>query len=512
MSKKYKKLPDDFDASLYKYIHKDLKKYNDLEAKIHYMIIGFDEQRNYQLENQIPKDFDAEMYKYYNPDLNSMNDLQLKIHYLKYGAIENRVYKIDALPSDFNVEMYSLLNKDISHMPNGWLEMHYSQYGKKEDRKYKDSFFDKEFFIKENKIKNYSGYQDYLKDIRQIKSKKIKDLIENIKEIKDCILLVSHENSIYGATNYLYTIYKMLKKNNKNVILIDDFENTKILNKFSLKKEEVLTYLGDPTLLYWMCVKINPKLIYFNSMNSQIANVVNFIDKDKYIMHSHEIREHFACDISPSFVVSQRISNQYNSLPKIQPPILTEEMISIINKNLKENFEVKNLNGKLDKNKITIGMCGSLTERKNYRLFIEVAKELKDFNFIWVGGSETIENKEIPNLFHIKDTKRPHSYYKYMDYFVLFSKQDPCPYVVLENLYVGNKVLTFKENIYTDHKCDLLKDIYFEFDGEINLDNAIEFIQKICLNKADRSNQNGKTYIEENFTKLTDDMLNLLKQ
>jgi glycosyltransferase involved in cell wall biosynthesis len=509
MSKKYGKLPSDFDPDIYKYLHKDLKQYNLLESKIHYLIKGFDEARNYKLENQMPEDFNTEMYKYYNPDLNSMNDLQLKIHYLRHGLSEGRVYKIE-LPSDFNVEMYSALNKDITNMPYGWLEMHYFKHGKSENRKYKDVFFDKEFFVKENNITNYSGYKDYLKDIRQIKSKKIKDLISKIKEIKDCILLVSHENSIYGATNYLYTIYKMLKKNNKNVILVDDFENTKILNKFNLKKEDVLTYLGDPTLLYWMCIKINPKLIYFNSMNSQIADVVKFLDKNKYIIHSHEIRQHFTCDIFPTFVVSKRISEQYNSIPKIQQPIFTEDMIEIMNKNLKENFEVRNLNKQIDKNKITIGMCGSLTDRKNYKLFIEAAKELKDLNFLWIGGSQSIENKEIPNLFHIKDTKRPHSYYKYIDYFVLFSKQDPCPYVVLENLFMGNKVLTFKENIYTDHKCDLLKDIYFEFNGEINLENVIEFIQKICLNKADRSNQNGKKYIEENFTKLTDEMLELL--
>lgn len=509
MSKKYITIPKDFDANIYTYINKDLKKLNELEAEIHYIIKGVYENRVYKLENQLPIDFNSVMYKYYNPDLNLMNDLQLKIHYLKHGILEGRVYRIE-LPSDFDVKAYSLLNKDISGMPNGWLEMHYFLHGKMENRKYKDDLFDEDFFIKENNIQNYCGYEDYLKDIRQIKSKKLKDLISKIKEIKDCILLVSHENSIYGATKYLYTIYKMLKKNNKNVILIDDFENGKLLNKFGLKKDEVLFYEGDPTLLYWMCIKVNPKLIYFNSMNSQIADVVKFIDKSKYIIHSHEVRQHFTCDIFPSFVVSKRISEQYNSIPKIQQPIFTEDTIEIMNKNLKENFEVRNLNGPINKNKITIGMCGSLTERKNYKLFIEVAKELKNFNFLWIGGSETIESKEIPNLFHIKDTKRPHSYYKYMDYFVLFSKIDPCPYVVLENLYAGNKVLTFKENIYTDHKCDLLKDIYFEFDGEINLENAIKFIQETCLNKADRSNLNGKLYIEQNFTKLTEEMLNLL--
>jgi glycosyltransferase involved in cell wall biosynthesis len=509
MSKKYTSPPEDFDAEIYQFLNKDLKNYSTLESKIHFIVKGFNENRKYKLENELPIDFDPAMYKYYNPDLISMSDLHLKIHYLKHGISEGRVYRIE-LPNDFDVKTYGLLNKDITNMPNGWLEMHYFQHGKKENRKYKDDLFNEEFFIKENNVQNYSGYEDYLKDIRQIKSKKLKELINKIKEIKDCILLVSHENSIYGATNYLYTIYKMLKKTNENIILIDDFENGKLLNKFGLKRSEVLFYEGDPTLLYWMCVKINPKLIYFNSMNSQIADVVKFIDKSKYVIHSHEVRQHFTCDVFPSFVVSKRISEQYNSIPKIQQPIFTEDMIEIMNKNLKESFEVRNLNGPLNKNKITIGMCGSLTERKNYRLFIETAKELKDFNFLWVGGSETIESKEIPNLYHIKDTKRPHSYYKYMDYFVLFSNIDPCPYVVLENLYAGNKVLTFKENIYTDHKCDLLKDIYFEFDGEINLENAIKFIQETCLNKADRSNLNGKLYIEQNFTKLTQDILDLL--
>jgi hypothetical protein len=97
-----------------------------------------------------------------------------------------------------------------------------------------------------------------------------------------------------------------------------------------------------------------------------------------------------------------------------------------------------------------------------------------------------------------------------LDYFILFSVVDPCPYVVLENLYLGNNVLTFKDNIYTNHKCKLLKDIYFEFDGEINEQNAISFIKEKCLLKTNRQNKNGKKYIEENFVQLKQQLISYL--
>ena len=50
----------------------------------------------------------------------------------------------------------------------------------------------------------------------------------------------------------------------------------------------------------------------------------------------------------------------------------------------------------LDKSKITIGMCGQISERKNYKLFIKVSILYPNYNFMWIG--DTIDNGNIANL------------------------------------------------------------------------------------------------------------------
>jgi hypothetical protein len=129
-----------------------------------------------------------------------------------------------------------------------------------------------------------------------------------------------------------------------------------------------------------------------------------------------------------------------------------------------------------------------------------VSKLYPQYNFLWVGGVEGFFPK-IDNLYHVPLVKLPFIYYKLMDYFILFSQEDPCPYVVLENLYVNNKVITFKDNIYTDHKCDQTKDIYFEFNGEVSIENLCKAIDEKVIEKTNRIG-NGKKYIMDNFTKI----------
>ena len=483
---KYKQLPKDFDVAVYRACNsEELKECSNLECEVHYIIYG-NEKSCYKSQHVLPPDFDPERYKRYNPDLNNLTDEQLKAHYYQHGLKENRVYKIE-LPPDFDVEVYKLRNKDISDCPNGWLERHYFQYGKAENREYKDKFFNKDFFIKHNKVKNYKGYTDYLKDIRQIKSKEIFNKIKNIRERKNCILLVSHENSFYGATNYLYLVYSILKKHNKKVVIVETEPNTQLLKKYSVKAEDVMYYYKDATLLYWICKKTNPKIIHFNSINNEISAVLKHLNKNKYFTHSHEIKEHYGVHGLPDFVVSKRISEQYNYAPKIQTPILSEEHLKEIDCFFKtKNIEVSNKHGVLDTKKITIGMCGSLTVRKNYHLFLEVAEKLKEFNFLWIGGDNDLLT-DLTNVYHVKSTPHPYSYYTLIDYFVLFSSVDPCPYVVLENIYVGNKVLTFKNNIYTQHDSQVLEGEYFEFDGPITPDNAILHIKNTAVCKPTRN-------------------------
>lgn len=457
----------------------------------------------------IPGDFDPVGYKLYNPDLSNFNDEQLERHYKYHGRMEGRVYRVE-VPDDFDVDAYRSLNRDIFDQTDDWLKAHYYRAGKMEGRKYFDPFFDKEFFCKYNniKIEDYSGYRDYLKDIRQIKSQTIFELIADIPTLEDYVLLVSHDNALYGATHYLYLVFHQLKAQGKKVKVLETSYNEALFKKYNLHTEDVMFYNSDPTLLYYMCTKSKAKKVYFNSMNSCMAEVVEHLPKESLLIHSHEVRKHYVCDTPPNFVVSSRIAEQYESPVKVQPPIIDAKTLTLMDEEFKKDVEVCNSFGCIDRKKIAIGMCGSLCDRKNWKTFLKAAERLSEFNFIWVGGDFDV-GKNLPNFYHVKNVSLPFMYYRKFDYFLLTSLEDPCPYVVLENLYLGNKVLSFKENIYTSHVCDSLRDVYFEKDTEVSLEAVIEQVLECCKEKAIYPRpREGKEYVLSNFTNLKEELLN----
>jgi glycosyltransferase involved in cell wall biosynthesis len=208
--------------------------------------------------------------------------------------------------------------------------------------------------------------------------------------------------------------------------------------------------------------------------------------------------------------VSKIIAEQYASAPKVQPPIISAETLKLMDCEFYKPAYVENSFGRMCENKITIGMCGSLSDRKNYKLFLELAKNMKKFNFLWVGGNSDV-GVDVDNFYHVKNVELPYRYYNLMDYFILCSTEDPCPYVVLENLYVGNKVLTFEKNIYTRHDKVFLTGQLFEFPGEINYENAYKHIVANCKSKktADTPNH-GKEYILNNYVNFKSDYLGCL--
>jgi hypothetical protein len=154
-------------------------------------------------------------------------------------------------------------------------------------------------------------------------------------------------------------------------------------------------------------------------------------------------------------------------------------------------------------------MCGSIGARKNTQLFLEVAERLAEYNFIWIGGNRKLEaNSE--NVQHIKESVYPYKYYRLLDYFVLFSEHEPFGNVVIENLYLNNKVLTFRDNVYYDFKDELTKDNYFEYPGKISLDAAVEHIANQATCKKHSTNYKGTEanhYVVRNFTSYREDFL-----
>jgi hypothetical protein len=283
--------------------------------------------------------------------------------------------------------------------------------------------------------------------------------------------------------------------------------NEKLYSKYQIDTKDVISYEQDLLLLCYIYEKIKPKVFYLNSI---IRIFVDFIKlkNPNVVTHSHEIADVYGrYDLLPTYVVSKRIQKEfedkYKHKPEIQPPILLNEALELIDEEFgKELPKVSNHKGEMDLSKITIGMCGQTEPRKNPGLFAEVSKSYPQYNFLWVGG-ERGHFAEIDNLYHIPVVQLPFVYYKLMDYFMLFSQEDPCPYVVLENLYVNNKVIAFRNNIYTDHKCEQTKDIYFEFEGRVSIGSIKYMINKHVSEKAKR-NGGGKEYVRNNFTKIND--------
>jgi len=466
---------------------------------------------NYNIsKNTIPSNFKPEIYREINPDLKKLNDVECINHYIFYGINENRKYIIDfsKLPSNFDVYQYKYFNPDLQKMNNTQCINHYIEHGVKEERKYKDIYFCKDYFCqKYNYKKTDDIYLKYINDLTQEKNNYFKIYIDTIKiDISQkYLLLVNHDNKCFGASHYLYLLYNLLKQKMTyiQILLCEVNINNIILQNYNINKENVIEYKNDPTLLYLLYKKINPKIIYFNSCNDSIYNIYSYIPKEICIYHSHEVKKHYILSnkITPDFVVSNKILKLYSTPPLVQTPIISsiEHIIELSNEPVEE---IRNNFGIIDLNKINIGMSGQITDRKNYKLFIEISILYPQYNFIWIGDNSNVFNN-YSNIYHIKHTLNPYKFYKQiLDYFILFSLIDPCPYVVLENILLETYIITFRDNIYYNHKDEIIKNIYNEYPSNINKHSVIDSINIYVKNKKIIKTDYGKQYIEKNFTNI----------
>lgn len=103
--------------------------------------------------------------------------------------------------------------------------------------------------------------------------------------------------------------------------------------------------------------------------------------------------------------------------------------------------------------------------RKGIDLWLAAASLIKknmqprSVKFVWIGSGEG-EFKKLGINIHSEIKKlglegdvlfaglqtNPYPLYKQFDLFLLSSREDPCPLVVLENMYLGNPVVCFRES------------------------------------------------------------------
>ena len=470
---------------------------------------------------QVEEDFDENFYRETYPDLEGYQSemagqvaerLRLFHHYYNHGRHENRFPNRErmeenlpieqsawnaVIDDDFDEEFYSK-DKNLAGywMPwarqNGYSERqrmfhHYLVWGKNEGRHKSQTHLD-----------SLAKAADEMFD-RTIRGTKL--------DMMHCAIFINHDSQPFGAPHFLFSLYSMCRNLGEKVLLLDEKDNPELLSKYGITSGECLSFEQNHFLLNRICEYFEPRLIYMNSFSKVLFDFYDLhAHKEKIITHSHELQKYYSERITkPTYVVSEKIRDECVRInrhsPKVQPPMLTKKIRDKMDEAARrEPPRVSNSHGDMDGSKVTIGMCGQLQDRKNPRLFEETARKNPSLNFVWIGGEKDYFDN-LPNLYHVPSLLEPYGHFMLLDCFVLFSKEDPCPYVVLENLYLGNKVVTFRENIFTDHKHPLLKDLYFEYDGEVSSDSVDEMLRRHAGGKSVGKYPEGKRYVLESFSK-----------
>ena len=104
-----------------------------------------------------------------------------------------------------------------------------------------------------------------------------------------------------------------------------------------------------------------------------------------------------------------------------------------------------------------VAMCGLAQPRKGADIFFELAIQLPQYDFVWIGpwappetdlNDATFERfaaLEMVNFYVTGLTSNPYAHLRQADTFVLTSRKDPNPLVVAEALVLGCRVVAFAE-------------------------------------------------------------------
>lgn len=298
------------------------------------------------------------------------------------------------------------------------------------------------------------------------------------------IILIDHDFRFFGASIYLKYLYKELIKSFNVLYFIPKNPLINPSIPFIIYENQLINLINQN----------NPKIIYINSLNKEIIENWNHLKNYKTIFHSHE---YFCEFIKPDFVVSELIASFYVDKVKIQKPFIPLYKLNQI-------YNYKNSINLYKDDKITIGMCGEISERKNFSLFSLLYKIFPNYNFVWIGGDK--DEKTSNNFIIIKYTREPHIYFNSIDYLLFTGTNDPCPYVILENIILETPILLFKNSIMTPINSNLI----FYLDSDLNIKSIIKSIYMFVKKKKNNNDSNnGYKYIKNHFTNI-DNIINYL--
>mgnify|MGYP001400444204 CR=1 FL=1 len=279
------------------------------------------------------------------------------------------------------------------------------------------------------------------------------------------VLFISHDSNLTGAPIILLELIKQFKLDypsvNIEIISANEGELTNEFKKFApltiwhveLTKNKILNELYNIIRRRILSFKY-----LFKRYDIVLYNTIccfNFLEKfksSKNVLYTLEMRN-VALECAGSRENYEKFIRSFNHI--ICANKIIEQTVKLLNDNANtiviEGFYRFNPENKLkDKKSLVIGSCGDPSYRKGFDIFLDVAKEFEKRNlpikFVWVGNNNIVENSPTKNVTLIPKTNNPIEYFKQFDVFLLASREDPFPLVVIENAVLGTPIVCFNQN------------------------------------------------------------------
>lgn len=462
----------------------------------------------YCLYENLPANFSCMYYRLFNSDLEHFtDDTELIQHYLQHGQFEHRWYQLPYdLPLDFDVKTYKEMNCDLATLHDGDAIRHFIENGQQEGRCYqKENFFSTTLPLNVTQLNEY---------------------IETTEQYYDqCCVFINHESNISGAPLFLYDYVVYLKTNNifKNIIIFDVYPNAYYINNYVDPYNLIVLYHHNKVDgLVTLLQTLNPVFIYSNSLNIYTKHVQLFKEfYYKTIFHFHEtytflssfmkqdiktLWDQHVYVVSPS-IQMEYLQHQFTNV-RLFSPFISNAKNEVVQRLFEEGIKEQDIwnwnnSQRLNPTKIIIGMCGNIDDfRKNFELFYIICSQHLQYEFVWIGGKQLSARykKYPPNFFFIPTTSNVYAYYKQLDYFFLTSREDPCPTVILENLFIGNRCIVIKNCIKYEHERFLtnVAGNYMVLQNG-DLPKLISQFRHLHLHKKQTIYEEGRQYIMNKF-------------
>ena len=372
-------------------------------------------------------------------------------------------------------------------------------------------------------------YAEIIKKYNNVDFSKISQDLNFKTKSKKRILFISHDNSLYGASNVLlnlvkkiddeniYEIYLIIKNTTCEKIDNNKFNDLTIIYlNFEIMSLYSYYYYTDQAVKILKCIE--PDIVFCNtlctgefykaSIDLSYYTIIyiheNISEFYRIVNNNHEwsmfpdynqlnrankilcvnkhiknyLMEILICDVNNIFIQHPFINTDNIDILKETPSKILNKILNKISDN--------NINKKYLK---IIGMCGSGTYRKGFDIFVDIAKKYDKYFFIWIGPNVDFKNLTIPvNMIVTGYTNNPYNIIINIDIFLCTSREDPYPLVILEAMYLNKKIISFPNVGNIDI---ILKN------GGIIISNINEFN---IVNTLETSNLNTSVFIKNIFS------------